>query len=41
MPAIGYPAMLDLVARGMLRPQELPIRAVDFGEAARLMSAAE
>ena len=41
MAAADYPAMLDLVAAGRLRPQELVGRAVGFAEAARLLETAD
>ncbi|MGN7800529.1 alcohol dehydrogenase catalytic domain-containing protein [Leifsonia sp. 22587] len=41
MAAADYPAMLDLVAAGRLRPQELVGRSVGFAEAARLLETAD
>lgn len=41
MAAADYPAMLDLVASGRLRPQDLVGRAVGFTEAARLLETAD
>lgn len=40
MAAADYPAMLDLVARGALRPQDLVTRSVGFVEAADLLQQA-
>jgi len=37
MAAADYPAMLDLVAQGRLRPQDLVTRVVGFAEAAELL----
>ncbi|MGO4536835.1 zinc-dependent alcohol dehydrogenase family protein [Leifsonia sp. 2MCAF36] len=41
MAAADYPAMLELVAAGRLRPQELVGGAVGFAEAARLLQTAD
>jgi len=41
MAASDYPAMLDLVASGRLRPQDLLGGAVGFAEAARLLETAD
>ena len=41
MAAADYPAMLDLVASGRLRPQDLVGRTVGFPEAARLLETAD
>ncbi|WP_431220621.1 alcohol dehydrogenase catalytic domain-containing protein [Leifsonia xyli] len=41
MAAADYPAMLDLVAGGRLRPQDLVGGAVGFREAARLLESAD
>ncbi|MFZ8528600.1 alcohol dehydrogenase, partial [Staphylococcus aureus] len=37
MAAADYPAMLDLIARGALRPQDLVERVVGLGEAAEML----
>ena len=39
MSAADYPPMLDLIARGALRPQDLVERVVGLEEAARLLPA--
>ncbi|MGO4299508.1 zinc-dependent alcohol dehydrogenase family protein [Leifsonia sp. RAF41] len=41
MAAADYPGMLDLVAGGRLRPQDLVGRSVGFAEAARLLQTAD
>lgn len=38
MAAVDYPAMLDLIARGTLRPQDLIERIVGLGEAAGMLT---
>lgn len=38
MAAVDYPAMLDLIARGTLRPQDLIERIVGLGEAAGMLA---
>jgi D-arabinose 1-dehydrogenase-like Zn-dependent alcohol dehydrogenase len=41
MPAVAYPALLDLVEQGTLRPGELVTRTVDLETAAQVMTATE